>query len=60
MKFPKKKNEAKSEVVKLLNVVAKTNERYKSKEVVNVLIGHSNALIKSHRTENHDFQFYET
>lgn len=55
MKFPKKKNEAKSEVVKLLNVVAKTNERYKSKEVVNVLIGHSNALIKSHRTENQDF-----
>lgn len=55
MKFPKKKNEAKSEVVKLLNVVVKTNERYKSKEVVNVLIGHSNALIKSHRTENQDF-----
>ena len=55
MKFPKKKNKAKSEVVKLLNVVAKTNERYKSKEVVNVLIGHSNALIKSHRTENQDF-----
>ena len=55
MKFPKKKNEAKPEVVKLLNVVAKTNQRYKSKEVVNVLIGHSNALIKSHRTENQDF-----
>ena len=55
MKFPKKKNEAKPEVVKLLNVVAKTNERYKSKEVVNILIGHSNALIKSHRTENQDF-----
>ena len=55
MKFPKKKNEAKLEVVKLLNVVDKTNERYKSKEVVNVLIGHSNALIKSHRTENQDF-----
>ena len=58
MKFPKKKNKAKSEVVKLLNVVAKTNERYKSKEVVNVLIGHSNALIKSHRTENQDFFGY--
>ena len=55
MKFPKKKNEAKLEVVKLLNVVDKTNERYKSKEVVNVLIGHSNALIKSHRTENQNF-----
>lgn len=55
MKFPKKKNEAKLEVIKLLNVVTKTNERYKSKEVVNVLTGHSNALIKSHRTESQDF-----
>jgi ATP-dependent DNA helicase RecQ len=55
MRFPKKKKEAKSEVIKLLNVVIKTNERYKSKEVVNILIGHSNALIKSHRTENQDF-----
>ena len=36
-------------------LLIKTNERYKSKEVVNVLIGHSNALIKSHRTENQDF-----
>ena len=40
MRFPKKKKEAKSEVIKLLNVVIKTNERYKSKEVVNILIGH--------------------
>ncbi len=55
MRFPKKKHEAQNKAVKILNVVDKTNGRYKSKEVVNVLIGHANALIKSHRTEDHDF-----
>lgn len=55
MRFPKIKNEAKNEAVKVLHVVKETNERYKSKEVVNVLIGYSNALIKSHRTEDKEF-----
>ena len=55
MRFPKNKNEAQNEAVKVLHVVKETNERYKSKEVVNVLIGHSNALIKSHRTEDKEF-----
>jgi len=55
MRFPKKRHEAQNEAFKILNVVEKTNGRYKSKEVVNVLIGHANALIKSHRTEDHDF-----
>ena len=55
MRFPKNKHEAKKEAVKVLHVVKETNERYKSKEVVNVLIGHSNALIKSHRTEDKEF-----
>lgn len=55
MRYPKKKHEAKEEAVKLLDVVTKTNQRYKSKEVVNVLVGISNALIKSHRTESQPF-----
>ncbi len=55
MRFPKKKHEAQNDAIKILNVVSKTNQIYKSKEVVNVLIGHSNALIKSHRTENQNF-----
>ncbi len=55
MRFPKKKHEAKEDALKILNVVEKTNQRYKGKEVVNVLIGHANALIKSHRTESKDF-----
>ena len=55
MRFPKKKHEAQEGAVKILNVVSKTNQRYKGKEVVNVLIGHANALIKSHRTESEDY-----
>jgi ATP-dependent DNA helicase RecQ len=39
----------------LLNVVKDTNEQYKSKEVVNVLVGNVNALIKSHRTDDQSF-----
>ena len=50
---PKKKHEAKEEVELLLNTVKETNQLYKSKEVVNTLVGKSNALIKSHRTDKH-------
>jgi ATP-dependent DNA helicase RecQ len=55
MRYPKKKNEAKNQVVKLLTVVSKTNQQYKSKEIVNVLVGKVNALIKSHRTDTQPF-----
>jgi len=55
MRHPKKKHEAKDEVVKLLDVVSKTNEQYKGKEVVNVLVGNVNAMIKSHRTDTQSF-----
>lgn len=55
MRFPKKKHEAKDQAVKLLRTVAKTNEQYRSKEIVNVLIGKPNALIKSHRTDRLEF-----
>ena len=39
--------------VLLLKTVKETNQLYKSKEVVNTLVGKSNALIKSHRTDEH-------
>ena len=55
MRYPKKKHEAKDEVTLLLSVIEKTNQQYKSKEVVNVLVGNVNALIKSHRTDTQDF-----
>tara|TARA_R100000353_G_scaffold176126_2_gene149448 strand:+ start:42398 stop:44641 length:2244 start_codon:yes stop_codon:yes gene_type:complete len=67
MRFPKKKHEAKDDAKLLLEVVSKTNQQYKSKEIVNVLIGKANALIKSHRTDaqsyfgsgsNHDAAYW--
>lgn len=55
MRHPKKKIEAQEEVVQLLKVVRETNQKYKSKEIVNVLVGKVNALIKSHRTDSQAF-----
>ena len=47
---PKKKHEAKDDVVKLLSIVKDTLQQYKSKEVVNTIIGRENALLTSHKT----------
>ncbi|SRX55314.1 DNA helicase RecQ [Aequorivita sp. CIP111184] len=55
MRYPKKKHEAKDDAKQVLEVVSKTNEQYKSKEIVNVLIGKVNALIKSHRTDVQEY-----
>ncbi len=55
MRNPKKQHEAKGEVIKLLKVVKETNQQYKSKEIVNVLVGKVNAMIKSHRTDQLSF-----
>jgi ATP-dependent DNA helicase RecQ len=55
MRFPKKQEESKEEAVLLLQIVQKTNEQYKSKEIVNVLTGKVNALIKSHRTDDQEY-----
>ncbi|MGG5487264.1 RecQ family ATP-dependent DNA helicase [Gaetbulibacter sp. PBL-D1] len=52
---PKKQHEAKEDVAVLLETVAKTNEKYKSKDLVHVLTGKSNALIASHKTDAQDF-----
>ncbi|WP_200825158.1 ATP-dependent DNA helicase RecQ [Aquimarina sp. AU119] len=52
---PKKKHEAQDEVKLLLEVVSKTGEIYKSKDLVNTLIGKSNALIISHKTHQQPF-----
>jgi len=50
---PKKKHEAKVDVVLLLKTVKETKQIYKAKEVVNTLIGKANALIVSHKTDEH-------
>ncbi len=55
MRHPKKQHEAKEDAVKIISVISKTNEQYKSKEVVNVITGKSNAMIKSHRTDQQEF-----
>ncbi len=52
---PKKKHEAKKELLQLLQVVDETKEKYKSKELVNTLTGKINALLKSHRTDDRPF-----
>ncbi|MDB9723590.1 ATP-dependent DNA helicase [Polaribacter sp.] len=52
---PKKKHEAKENVVKLLYVVKQSLQKYKSKEVVNTMIGKENALLTSHRTHLQPF-----
>ncbi|MDO7135429.1 ATP-dependent DNA helicase RecQ [Algibacter lectus] len=55
VRHPKKKVEAKDEVKILLETISKTNEKYKSKDLVNVIIGKENALINSHKTNEQDF-----
>jgi len=52
---PKKKSEAKDEVKILLEVIRDSNQEYKSKEIVNILIGNSNALLKSRKTDTQPF-----
>lgn len=48
---PKKKHEAKGEVKLLLETVDATLGLYKARQVVNTLVGKSNAVIKSHKTD---------
>lgn len=50
MRHPKKQHEAKDEVILLLETIDATNEKYKAKDLVNVIVGKENALISSHRT----------
>jgi ATP-dependent DNA helicase RecQ len=52
---PKKKFEARDDVKLLLEVIRDTNEEYKSKEIVNTIIGKSNALLKSRKTDTRSF-----
>jgi len=52
---PKKQVEAQDQVSMLIDVVDKTNEKYKSKDLVKVMIGRENALINSHKTNEQPF-----
>ena len=55
VRFPKTQHEAQEDVSILLETVKNTNEKYKSKDLVHVLTGKTNALISSHRTDTQDF-----
>ena len=55
MRNPKTRKEAGEQAAKLLSVVDKTNQKYKGKELVNILTGKVNALIKSHRTDTQPY-----
>lgn len=48
---PKTKKEAQEDVVKLLETVKDTRQLFKSKEIVFVLLGKINAVIKSHKAD---------
>lgn len=52
---PKPQHEAKDDVVMLLNIIKKTKQIYKAKEVINTLIGRVNAVIKSYKTDGQPF-----
>jgi ATP-dependent DNA helicase RecQ len=52
---PKPQSEAMNQLNLLLDVVSSTYEKYKSKDLVNVLTGRENALIKSHKTNEKSF-----
>ena len=52
---PKPQTEAIEQVKLMLQIVSNTHEKYKSKDLVNVIIGQENALIKSHRTNELPF-----
>ena len=52
---PKERQEAKEDLVKLLQVVQGTSEKFKAKEIILALTGGTNALIASHKTNEKPF-----
>jgi len=50
VRFPKEKIEAKESLIILLKTVSETYEKYKFKEILKILLGETNALILSHKT----------
>ena len=55
VRHPKNKIEAKDEAQTIIEVVSLTKEKYKIKDLVKVLTGEENALIKSHKTSEQSF-----
>lgn len=55
MRNPKKKVEARDQVVTLLETVRDTKHLYKAKEIIFTLTGKTNAVIKAHKTDAQKF-----
>lgn len=55
VRHPKKKIEAQEEVKTIIQIVDFTKEKYKIKDLVKVITGDENALIKSHKTNEQLF-----
>ena len=55
VRHPKPQKEAKDDVKIVLDVVSKTNQKYKAKDLVQVIVGNANALISSHKTDLQPF-----
>lgn len=52
VRFPKPKVEAKKEVVKILKLIEETKQKYKTKELVNILTGKVSAIIKANKVDD--------
>ncbi|MBT8243766.1 MAG: ATP-dependent DNA helicase RecQ [Winogradskyella sp.] len=55
VRHPKPQKEAKDDVKIVLDILQKTNQKYKAKDLVQVIVGKSNALISSHKTDQQTF-----
>ena len=55
LRFPKNKIDASEALFLLLNVIKKTNENLKTKEIVKIMVGENNSIINSHRLQNSSF-----
>ena len=55
LRFPKKKIDASEALFLLLNVIKKTNENLKTREIVKIMVGANNSIINNHRLQNSSF-----
>ena len=55
LRFPKNKIDASEALFLLLNVIKKTNENLKTREIVKIMVGVNNSIINNHRLQNSSF-----
>lgn len=54
-RYPKPKKEAQEQVKTIINLIKITAQQYKTKELVNILIGKKSAILSSHKIVKKDF-----